>query len=156
MSFKRPESLNFPIVYREFSSIKGDSIKFRIQDLPEEYFEEAVELLLKHFMPEETFCVAKKLYDDDEIRNIMIEFYQEILRKKLSIGCFAEGSRDLIAVNIMDVKSKGDEEPEVNKNDKEKLFYQTIIFSSPTKLCVKSWKWFISPSPTSTLSKLLM
>lgn len=130
--FSRPGSLKFPTIYREFSSTKDESLKFRVQDLPEEKFEDAIELLLKHFMPEETFCVAKKLFIDDEICGIMIEFYKEILKKRLSVACFVEDSEELIAVNLMTTKSNDDEKLEVKKRDKNKPFinHHRLFFSS--------------------------
>jgi hypothetical protein len=119
-SFERPESLKFPTIYREFASKKGGNLKFRVQDLPEECFEEAIELLVNHFIPEETFCVAKKVSNDDEVRNITVEFYREILSKRISVGCFSEDSSELIAVNIMETKSNDDERPEVSREVKIK------------------------------------
>jgi hypothetical protein len=111
--FARPEKLNFPLVYHEFRSKKDETIKFKVQDLPEEYYEDAIDLLAKHFLPEETFCVAKNVHEDEEVQLITKEFYREIFKKKLSVGCFCESSKDLIAVNIMDTKSNDDEKIEV-------------------------------------------
>lgn len=75
-------------------------------------------MLAEYFLPEETFCVAKKLHEDEEVRAIMIEFYREILKKKLSVGCFREGSKELIGVNVMETKSNSDEKLEVSKKIK--------------------------------------
>lgn len=102
--FVRPENLKFPTIYREFSSKREKLFNFRVQELPEEYFDEAIDLIVKHFMPEETFCVAHGYAEDDEIRHIMIDFYRKLLDRKLSIGCFCDGSVQLIAVNVMETK----------------------------------------------------
>ena len=71
-------------------------------------------------MLEETFCVAKELFIDDEICGIMIEFYKEILKTGLSVACFAEGSKELIAVNLMTTKSNDDEKLEIKRRDENK------------------------------------
>lgn len=110
-----PVNLYSPRIYRTFTPKKNDNLNFRIEDLNEKYFDEAIGLFVEHFMPEETFSVAKKLHLDDEVRTITTEFFREILNKNLSVGCFMEGSPQLVAVNFMDVKSKHDELPEVRK-----------------------------------------
>lgn len=119
----RNENLHFPTIYRTFASRKDEKLNFIIQDLPEEYFDEAIELLVKHHIPEETFYVAKKLHLDKEASNMSIDFYREIFKKKLSIGCFLEGSTQLVAVNVMDIKSKYQIVHEVNR----KLFEESNI-----------------------------
>lgn len=111
--FQRPESLHFPTVYRTFSSSTESEIKFRVQDLPEELFDEAIELFVKHFITEETLSVSKKLAENDEAVGVIRMFFHEAFQERLSIGCFNENTDELAGVNIMMVKSKDDKNPQV-------------------------------------------
>jgi hypothetical protein len=111
--FQRPESLQFPTIFRTFKSKTDDGTEFYIQDLPVDFFNEATELLIKHFLPEETITASKKLAENEETREISRAFQLEAFNQKLSIGCFMKGSQKLIAVNIMVVSSKGNDEIEV-------------------------------------------
>lgn len=112
-NYQRPDGLEFPTVYRTFASKVDHDLKFRVQDLPEEYFDEAIEMIVKHFIPEETLAVSKKLAENEEALTIIRMFYKEAFNGKISIGCFKEGTTELIAVNLMTVKSADDENPQV-------------------------------------------
>lgn len=114
--FVRPENLIFPTTYREFSSVKdGEENKFQIQEVPEESFDEAIDLLDKYFFAEETVHVSKKIAESEEKRGNSKQLYREVLSDKLSIGCFNENSGELVAVNVMAVSSKDDEKFKVSK-----------------------------------------
>lgn len=110
--YQRPESLKFPTIYREFKA-KRDDIKFRIQDLTEESFGEAVDMIHKYFMTEETVAVGRKVLESPEATNFTLSMYSELLKEKLSIGCFEERSGKLVGVNFMAVHSKDNKMSEV-------------------------------------------
>lgn len=55
--FEHPASLKFPLVFHTFKAKNNESdeiIEYRIQDLPEEDYKRAVDLMVSDFMPEET------------------------------------------------------------------------------------------------------
>lgn len=57
MSYARPTDLvPFPNVWMEFvakeSKISENLVKYRIQDLPEDRFDEAIEYIAKYFLPD--------------------------------------------------------------------------------------------------------
>jgi len=108
--FSRPEKLKFPTVYYTFQAKDKNSdelVNYRVQDVPEEYFDKAVALMEHHFLTEETLCVSKKLYESAEKKKDILEVYYGLLMKfKVSLACFREGSDDLVAINLMNFAYK--------------------------------------------------
>lgn len=147
--FTRPESLPFPTTYREFSTCNDNGFKFRIQEIPEELFDEAIDLLDKHLFNEETIHVSKKIAESAEKREISKQFYREAMNEILSIGCFDENSGELVAINVMAVSSKDDEKHEV------KSFFtkhKVLLKSNPFRLKIKLRKKSLNSSITSQLN----
>lgn len=59
MPFARPKSLEFPKTYYTFKAKPRNSdkvIEFRVQDLPDDRFEQALEMLRTGFIPDESLC----------------------------------------------------------------------------------------------------
>jgi hypothetical protein len=80
-----------------------------VQDLPEEYFEKAIEFIIKFYIPDETFCMCKDLPNKPKAIKSYAEFFRNALKQKLSIACFKnDGSDELIGENIFIVRSKDD------------------------------------------------
>jgi len=109
--YTRPAELKFPTVYYTFQAKdKGSDelVNYRVQDVPEEYFDRVIDLLTKYYLTEETLCITKKLSDDEKVANEMKALIMGILKRKLSLACFREGSDDLVGVNVMSVAYKDD------------------------------------------------
>jgi hypothetical protein len=114
-------------VYYNFSARDENSdkeVKYNVQDVLEEDFDRAVEILIKHYLPEEPLCLGRNFSEKPEDVEFMGNFYKNLLLMKLSLGCYKEGSNELVGVNIMDVKFADEEENhEVNiKNFLEHVF----------------------------------
>lgn len=110
--FKRPESLSFPHVYYTFEAKDKHSekvVEYRVQDLPVEYYEQAVNFMVKYFLPDETFCASKEIPEKPSAVKEFCDFWIEALQEKLSIGCFKnDGTEEFVGVNIFLVSSKND------------------------------------------------
>lgn len=115
--FLRPKSLAFPQVYHTFQGKNKSgnaTIEYVIKDLPEENYEEALQLLSTDFAPEETLCVAKNIAGNSLALNEICFYWFKILTEQLSVGCFAnDGSNELAGVAIMTVTSKGESEEDL-------------------------------------------
>lgn len=111
-TFKRPNSLIIPRVYTTFegNDITGDKIiEYRIQDLPEEYFDQAVDFMIKYFLPDETLGSAYDITSKPGAIQAFRDLWHESLRKKLSIGCFRDDKKDeLVGLNVLVVKTEKD------------------------------------------------
>lgn len=108
--FVRPESATYPHVYYAFNAKEKDSdvvVSYRVQDLPEEYFEKAVDLMVKHFLDEETFCACRKLIESEKAVEEFRGLWRRCFTEKLSLACFKDGSDELISVNALMVQFKG-------------------------------------------------
>lgn len=110
--FKRPANLSFPSVYRKFrarDSRSEEIIEYRIQDLPEERYEEAVDFMVKYFLSDETFCSSRSIHKKTGGVEAFRRFWKKSLREKISIGCFRDdGSEELVGANIFLVHSRND------------------------------------------------
>lgn len=59
--WKRPKSLEFPKIWHTFKAKDIDSdnlVKYRIQDLPESIFDEAIKMMSTAFCKDEPLCEA--------------------------------------------------------------------------------------------------
>lgn len=105
MGFERPESSKYPQVYATFQ-VGGED--FHISDLTETHWEEALDLLVKYVIPEETFCRALKVHKKPNAMKIMIDGYRDLFKKKVSLACFNAATGELVGLNILAVKTKGE------------------------------------------------
>lgn len=122
--FERPESLSFPHVYYTFKAKdknSNDVVEYRVQDLPEDYYERAIDLIVTDFVPQETFCLCKKISESSISIQAISDFYRVMFKNRLTIACFRnDGSNDdLVAVNVFQVKSIFDKKDD----DFEVIFY---------------------------------
>jgi hypothetical protein len=116
--FVRPPDLKYPQVYYTFKAKDKDSdeiVEYRVQDLPEEYFEQSIELFITQFIPDEPFCIASDVSKKPEVFPIYAELYRKVMKQKFTIACFKSGSDDLVAVNNLTVSSEGDEDESVSE-----------------------------------------
>jgi hypothetical protein len=121
LSFKRPENLTFPQIYYKFKAKDRDSdeiVEYIVQDLPENYFDRAVELFVTDFLCDEALSSALNIASN---KNAVDEFrvvWKLLLEEKLSIACFKSDSDELVAANVFLIKSKDDpkESMQVNVN----------------------------------------
>lgn len=109
--FKRPENYEFPQTYYKFMAKDKNSeniVEYRVQDLTEDYYEIALDLMVKYFVPDETFCSSKRIPEKENAIKVICEFWRREFKERLSIACFKEGSNELIAANCLVVHSKND------------------------------------------------
>lgn len=62
MTWKRPEHIPYPSVWHTFQAKDTESdqvVTYRVQDLPEERFEEAIAHMMEYFVYDEPTCRAK-------------------------------------------------------------------------------------------------
>lgn len=108
--FKRPANIPYPNVWYRFQlkdPNSGELVHYRIQDLTPNRYEDAIDHLVKYFLPDETICESRNLYNDLQ----SIADFQDIVRSaimnyKLTVACFREGSDEIIAVNVLTVKHR--------------------------------------------------
>ncbi|KAG5684339.1 hypothetical protein PVAND_013574 [Polypedilum vanderplanki] len=120
-TFKRPANLEFPKTYYKFNlknKTTGEIEKYRVQDLPEDRFEDALDLMVNHFLPDEEINISRGLLKSQEGIKEHRELWAEMINQKFSIACFKDdGSNELVGVNVLNVCSKDDIEEKLNIKD---------------------------------------
>lgn len=137
----RPADLEFPRVFYNFKAKAKESdeiIEYEVQDLPEELYEDALELLVRDFLPDEIVCTSKGLHKQGSSLNELLEFIRAVLKKRLSIACFRKGdAKELVAVNFLGMSEKDDDfditTVIVLRNKRENLIIFTSFFSLKVK-----------------------
>lgn len=118
MPFKRPENVEFPTTYYTFKAKLKNSdevIEYRVQDLPEDRFEEALEMMRTQFLPDESLCSSKGVDVDARSGKILCDFWIEVMKQHLSIGCFRNDEvDDLVSVNVFTIHNKNDPKEDVD------------------------------------------
>uniref|UniRef100_A0A1L8DD29 N-acetyltransferase domain-containing protein n=1 Tax=Nyssomyia neivai TaxID=330878 RepID=A0A1L8DD29_9DIPT len=113
MSWKRPENVGFPQIWLTFDAKDPDTgkiVKYRVQDLPEDRFPEALHLMATEFLRDETMCKSLELINDPNVNGK--DIWLGLLMQKISVVCFKEGSDEICGMNILEVLEKDVKEPE--------------------------------------------
>ncbi|XP_058839944.1 uncharacterized protein LOC131695448 [Topomyia yanbarensis] len=108
MVWTRPTNSAFPSVWHTFRAKDVDSdqlITYRVQDLTEDRFEDMVQHFLDNFIEEEPICVSKGVAKDATAREAAIKLWRKVLREKMTLVCYKEGSDEIIGANIVTVKT---------------------------------------------------
>jgi hypothetical protein len=106
MEFVRSVDLVYPQIYKTF--LAGDE-EFYIADLTEDHADEAWKLIEEFVIPEENFCKAVQIHTKPNAMKVMENGYRELLKQKVSLGCFKKKTDELVGLNILSVKVKGQE-----------------------------------------------
>ncbi|GAB0087124.1 hypothetical protein DMENIID0001_014010 [Sergentomyia squamirostris] len=130
MGWTRPEHLAFPQVWLTFEAKDpdtGEIVKYRVQDLPEDRFDETQHLFATIFIRDETMCKSLDLISETNFQGGSV--WGEILNQRISVACFKEGSDELCGINILEVLEKDAKEPaEEIKNEKVKKLMKAMDF----------------------------
>lgn len=123
---------NFKTTYHTFKARDKNSysiVEYRIQDLPEEYFECTLDLFVRDYITEETLYKSKKLWQNEASIKAIRAIYGETLQNHLAIGCFKnDGSDDLVGVNLLTVRTK---------NESKRNYFAVRIYHTLSKALIK-------------------
>ncbi|KAL7012193.1 hypothetical protein ACKWTF_014677 [Chironomus riparius] len=101
-----------PKIYSTFTAKDKDSdkiIEYRIQDIPKDKYEEAVNLYLEHFIKDEPCAEARKLYENKHAVIELTYLWREgIKSSRLGVACF-KSDGEMVGVNILSITAKDDE-----------------------------------------------
>uniref|UniRef100_A0A7G3B292 N-acetyltransferase domain-containing protein n=1 Tax=Lutzomyia longipalpis TaxID=7200 RepID=A0A7G3B292_LUTLO len=110
MTWKRPENVAFPQVWLTFEAKDPDTgkiVKYRVQDLPEDRFDEVLNLMSTIFLRDETMCRSLDILNDPDLKGRSGKsIWDDILKQKISLVCFKEGSDEICGVNVLEVLEK--------------------------------------------------
>lgn len=125
-------------------------VKYRIQDLPEDRIDDAVQHLKDHLLGDEplsvfysSYCLVPALFqkviwifssdgiNDQDYVDDYVRLWHAAFEQKLTIACFREGSDEIVALNLLAINSVGDPFREVIG---EQVISSSFIVSFGTKL----------------------
>lgn len=136
LKWKRPENVPFPSVWSRFEGrreINGKIPKFWVQDVPEERFEEAAEMMCKNFIYDEPLCKYSKIIDDEESLVEIRELWKLLVQERMALICFMENPEDpsgepiIAGMNMTYPSSKGDDIPEY-KGKKWLMVLNSVLY----------------------------
>lgn len=108
MEFKRPEPNLYPQLYATFKvKAKGsdEEEEFYIQDLTEEHFNDAVNVIVENHAKGAVFHkAANTLTGDSGIQRVR-EMYRNVFKEKISLICLKTGTNEIAGVNALTVKT---------------------------------------------------
>lgn len=110
--FLRPHSLKYPQVYGNFRTKNKNGNKltdYLIQDLPEEYFDVALDLLVKEHLRDELLHESRGVAKNSDAVEEAYKDWRRKLKNRFSIACFTCEETDLVGVNVLGVISKDDD-----------------------------------------------
>lgn len=106
-SWLRPENIDYPQTYSRFQALDCDSVdklvEYRIEDLQEDRFEDAVNIIRDKHLVDEPMKSSKGVRDCPISVQEMIENLWNMLKQNISLVCYMNGSTEIIAVNILGV-----------------------------------------------------
>ncbi|XP_055684401.1 uncharacterized protein LOC129790738 isoform X1 [Lutzomyia longipalpis] len=106
MKWERPENIAFPQVWGRFSAKDPESggiANYRIEDLTEDRYDEAVNLLVEYLLPEEPMNCSLGIMNDKEYLAKMRNMWNEIVNKKLGIVCYKDNSNEICGLNLLEI-----------------------------------------------------
>lgn len=109
LSWKRSSEVDFPQIWTRFKATdhNGSLVDYRIQDLTEDRFHEAIYFMQRHHMESEVLRVKKIRDDPDSFREIT-EKWWDCLRQKVTLVCFKESSDEIVGLNVLGVVTQSE------------------------------------------------
>lgn len=117
--YVRPKSSEYPQVYSRFKAKDLNSdclVEYYVRDLIEDDYEKAFKLVAKYLRPEETFQRAINVAGKDHLMDLLQISLKSALDEKVSIVCFNSESKDMVGLNALKIKTRGEKKTlQVNK-----------------------------------------
>lgn len=122
--WRRPSNVSFPKVWHTFAApdLDGTIVQYEIRDLPPARFEEACQLMIENYIPDEPLARVMNLKEEPESISEYIDLWKMAMEQGIVIGCFK--GDEMVGVNFTGVASKND--PKEAKIYKGRAFRLTI------------------------------
>ena len=104
------ENSKFLKTYSTFKAKDKDNesiIEYKIQDIPEDRFEDAIRMLIEA-TKEEPLCASRNVYENEESKQEFVRIWTAMLKARLSVGCFKDDG-EMVGLNVLTIKNKGEE-----------------------------------------------
>ncbi|XP_050070948.1 uncharacterized protein LOC126558906 [Anopheles maculipalpis] len=113
MPWERPENVPYPNVWWTFDAPDPDRedgalVTYRVEDLTEDRFEDAIKLYTEHFLDDEPLCSYGRVRHYKLSYEEIVKFWMHVFSEKMTIVCYKEGSKELVGANLLAVKCVND------------------------------------------------
>lgn len=115
LTWKRPENVSFPQVWLTFKAKDFNSdnlVEYRIQDLPHERYEEAIDYMCNEFLVNEPMCKSLGVANDEHSVIERRELWKYVMSQNIVLACFKEISDEIIGINMVAVSLKEEQNDE--------------------------------------------
>jgi len=89
-------------------------IEYKIQDIPEDKFDKAIEMLIEG-TKEEPLCASRNVFENEDAKQELVRIWTAMLKARLSVGCFKDDG-EMVGLNVLTIKSDGEESLFVVRN----------------------------------------
>ncbi|XP_058116749.1 uncharacterized protein LOC131288503 [Anopheles ziemanni] len=108
MSWERPTSVPYPNVWWTFEAPDPDRddgglATYRVEDLTEDRFEDAIKLYTENFLDDEPLCQYGKIRHCPVAYEEIVGFWNYCLNERITVACYKEGSKELVGANLLSV-----------------------------------------------------
>ncbi|XP_053681237.1 uncharacterized protein LOC128732100 [Anopheles nili] len=130
MPWVRPANVPYPNVWWTFDAADPDRddgalATYRVEDLTEDRFEDAIKLYTENFLDDEPLCAYGQVRHDPLSYEEIVKFWRYCFDERMTVVCYKEGSKELVGANLLAVKTAD-----------EKLDLATLIKSPRMKKLV--------------------
>lgn len=132
-SWRRPQSLDFPLTYVKFSALdSGNSKKvtYVIQDLKIDRYEEVIGIMKDKHLLDEPMYSSKGIQKDPTSFQEMVSKWTNMLEQNISLVCFKEGSEEIVAINVLGVVTEAEFDAPHSVSMSDLLLYLYIKLSN--------------------------
>uniref|UniRef100_A0A1L8DAT3 N-acetyltransferase domain-containing protein n=1 Tax=Nyssomyia neivai TaxID=330878 RepID=A0A1L8DAT3_9DIPT len=115
--WKRSTDVPFPAVWHRFTvqhPQTGDVVHYRVQDLPEERYKEALDIMISDFLRDEPMCRSRKCTEDPAAIADFRKIWAKVQQDKICLVCFREGSDEIMGMNFLKITQKDAIDPPTN------------------------------------------
>ncbi len=104
LEFERPKGLEGPMVYSTFqiqSDNSNEPEEFLIQDLTEDYFDEAVKIIVDNHAKCAVFHQAAKTLSSEAGARRVNQMYLNVFKEKISLICLKIDTMEIVGINAL-------------------------------------------------------
>lgn len=136
MSWKRPENIAHPQVWIRFmapdSDQNGKLVEYRVQDLPEERFADAIDFMSGYYLESSPMISSTDISLDTAAVQEFKDGSWFVVNQKMTLVCFKENSDEIVGLNFLIVfnKAESHDPPNVSFSFLENLILNPETSSS--------------------------
>lgn len=110
-TWKRPDHIAFPQTWHTFQAKDPTSsrlVNYRVQDLPPERVDDAIQHMCTHFLRDEPICRSLGLSNDPVGVREMATVWRKVAQQQCVVACFREESDEIVGLNMLTVVTRDD------------------------------------------------